>query len=212
MKKNGIQTEEFRFLAEKALASGAADAGIIAADGIIVEDRVRLKCRSGCPSYMKYLTCPPHSPEIEDFRRYLRDYHVALLVKFKSPAYLDESILYCLIRSLFDPGAQPEQKEKALGFMKELSVDSRNIHLIMLDLEKAAFNAGNPFAVTTICGACGLCETCNTATGVCNHPTIRRFSPEALGINIVKTAANAGMPIRFPAPDYPERIAILLID
>ncbi|MGA2162543.1 MAG: DUF2284 domain-containing protein, partial [Methanoregula sp.] len=90
--------------------------------------------------------------------------------------------------------------------------NSRYIHRIMLDLERAAFNAGYPFAVTTICGACGLCETCNIATGICNHPTMKRFSPEGLGINVVKTTANAGMPIRFPAPDNPGRIAILLID
>jgi predicted metal-binding protein len=212
MKIANIEPEEFRFLADKALEAGAADARIIATDRIIVEDRVRLKCWSGCPSYGKYLTCPPHVPEIEEFRRYLQNYRAALLVKFKSTAYLDDSIRYCLLSSLFDPGAQPAQKEKAMRFMKENSGNSRYIHGIMLDLEKTAFNAGYPFAVTTICGACGLCETCNTATGICNHPTTRRFSPEGLGINVVKTAANAGMPIHFPAPGNPERIAILLID
>jgi predicted metal-binding protein len=212
MKKSKTKTDEFGFLMDKAREAGAADVRIIAADGIIVEDRVRLKCRSGCPSYGKYLTCPPHAPEIEDFRQYLRDYRTALLVKFKSTAYLDDSIRSCLFSSLFDPGAQPAQKEKAARFMKENSDNSRYIHRIMLDLERAAFNAGYPFAVTTICGACGLCETCNIATGICNHPTMKRFSPEGLGINVVKTTANAGMPIRFPAPDNPGRIAILLID
>lgn len=206
------ELEKFRFLADKAKEAGAADARIIPADGIVVEDRVGLKCRSGCPSYGKYLTCPPHALAIEEFRNSLRDYHVALLVKFKSPAYLDASIRNCIISSLFDPGAEPAKKEKALAFMKELSGNSRTIHRIMLDLEKAAFNAGYPFAVTTICGACGLCETCNVATGICNRPTMKRFSPEGLGINVVKTAADAGMPIRFPAPEHPERIAILLID
>ncbi len=212
MKKSGTGTEKFRFLADKAREAGAEDARIVPADGIVIEDRVRLKCRSGCPSFGKYLTCPPHAPDIEDVRNYLKDYHSALLVKFKSTAYLDESIRSCILSSLFDPGAQPAQKEEATRFMKEISKNSRHIHRIMLDLEKAAFNAGYPFAVTTICGSCGLCETCNVATGVCNHPTMMRFSPEALGINVVKTAADAGMPIRFPAPDNPERIAILLID
>ncbi|MEN6611425.1 MAG: DUF2284 domain-containing protein [Methanoregulaceae archaeon] len=204
--------EKFRFLAEKAREAGAADARIIPADGIVVEDRVGLKCRSGCPSYGKYLTCPPHAPAIEEFRNYLRDYRVALLVKFTSPAFLDDGIRNCILSSLFDPGAEPAQKEKAISFTKELSGNSRHIHRIMLDLEKAAFNAGYPFAVTTICGACGLCGTCNVAMGICNRPTMKRFPPEGLGINVVKTAANAGMPIRFPAPPHPERIAILLID
>jgi predicted metal-binding protein len=212
MKKSETETEKFRFLADKAREAGAADARIIPADMIVVEERVRLKCRSGCPSYGKYLTCPPHAPDIEDFRNYLRDYHSALLVKFKSPAYLDESIRHCILSSLFDPEAQPAQKEKAIRFIMELSENCQYIHRTMLDLEKAAFNAGNPFAVTTISGTCRLCETCNITTGICNHPTMRRFTPEALGINVVQTSADAGMPIRFPAPDNPEEIAILLID
>jgi predicted metal-binding protein len=96
--------------------------------------------------------------------------------------------------------------------MQELAGHSRQIHLIMLDLEHEAFNAGYPFAITTICGSCSLCDPCNIAGGICNRPTMRRFTPEGLGINIVKTAENAGIPIRFPAPENPERIAILLID
>jgi predicted metal-binding protein len=42
--------------------------------------------------------------------------------------------------------------------------------------------------------------------------TMRRFAPEAVGINVIKTAEDAGMPIRFPAPEVPERMAILLIE
>jgi predicted metal-binding protein len=41
---------------------------------------------------------------------------------------------------------------------------------------------------------------------------MKRYAPEALGINVAKTTADAGMPIRFPAQENPERIAVLLID
>jgi len=41
---------------------------------------------------------------------------------------------------------------------------------------------------------------------------MKRFAPEALGINVAKTAADAGMPIHFPALNNPERVAILLIN
>jgi len=211
-KKNETGPEKFRFLADKAIQAGASDARIIPADGIIVEDRVRLKCISGCPSYGKNLTCPPHAPEVGEFRNYLRDYSAALLVKFESPAYLDDSVRSCALSSLFDPNADPARKERSLRFMQELAGHSRQIHMIMLDLEHEAFNAGYPFAITTICGSCSLCEICNTAAGICNRPTMRRFTPEGLGINVVKTAEKVGMSIRFPAPNHPERIAVLLID
>lgn len=212
MNKPEHHSDKFRFLAEAALDAGAVAATVIPAELIAVEDRVRMKCRSGCPSYGRYLTCPPNAPDIEEFRRYLGNYHVALLVKFKSRALLDEGIRDNILRSLYDPGVDPASREKAGHFMRDLSLDNRSLNRIMLDLEKMAFNAGYPFAVATVCGTCGLCEQCNTATGICNHPTMKRFPPEALGINVVKTTEDAGIAIRFPSPPNPDRVAILLID
>ena len=206
------ETEKFRFLTDTALATGAVAAAVIPAALVAVEDRVRLKCRSGCPSYGKFLTCPPYSLTPGEFRACLREYKYALIVKFRSIAILDENIRYCILRARFDPDADPEQKENAARFIRESSGHNRSLNMLMLDLEKMAFNAGFPFAITTFCGTCGLCETCNITTGICNHPTLRRFAPEALGINVIKTAEDAGMPIRFPAPEFPERLAILLID
>jgi predicted metal-binding protein len=204
--------EKFQFLVDAALTAGAVAAVIIPAGQVTVENRVRLKCSSGCASYGKYLTCPPHAPSPEEFRACLLDYRYALLVKFESNAFMDENIRSCLLRARFDPGAGPLQKENAARFLRELSVDNRRMNEIMLELEKTAFNAGYPFAVTTACGTCGLCETCNTATGICNHPTKKRFPPEALGINVVRTTQDADIPIHFPSPEHPERVAILLID
>jgi predicted metal-binding protein len=135
-----------------------------------------------------------------------------MLVKFECTAFLDENIRFCLHRAQYDPGAEPAQKENVTRFRRELSMDIRRMNNILLELERTAFNAGNPFAVTTVCGSCDLCETCNTATGICNHPTRRRFSSEALGINMVRTTQDAGIPIRFPSPTHPEQVAILLID
>jgi len=213
MKKSGTECEEFRFLADKVREAGAADARIIPADGIVVEDRVRQKCRMGCYEFGKSLTCPPHAPPVEDFRQSLRDYHYALLVRFRSGAEFGEEIRYSLFRDLIDPSAPQASKESAVAFLTAWVTETRKLHRVMLDLEQAAFNAGYTFALTTICGpGCRLCETCNVQEGRCIHPTMMRFSPEALGINVVKTAADAGIPIHFPAPENPERIAILLID
>lgn len=216
MERKRTRTEDragkFRFLADAALAAGAVAAKVIPADKITVEDRVRLKCSAGCPSYGKSLGCPPFSITPAEFRACLGDYRSALIVKFRSAAVFGDAIRLCYLRSRYDPGAAPEQKESAERFRREIAEHNRQLNRIMLELERTAFNAGYPFAVATACGTCGLCESCNTANGTCNHPTLRRFAPEALGINVIRTAEDAGMPIRFPAPDNPERVAIVLLE
>ena len=213
MKTAGPDTEKFRFLADMAREAGAEDARIIPAERIVVEDRVREKCRTGCYEYGKYLTCPPHAPPVGDFRKSLRDYRHALVVRFRSGTEFREEIRHSLFHDLIDPSAKKESKESALAFVTAYVTEGQGLHKIMLDLEHAALNTGFTFALTTICGpGCRLCGSCNIATGICNHPTMKRHSPESLGINVIKTAADAGMPIRFPAPEHPERIAILLID
>lgn len=213
MKITETEIQNFKFLTDKALESGAVDVRIIPADGIVIEDRVRLKCKIGCYEFGKFLTCPPYAPPVEDFRKSLMDYQHGLPVKFRSETKFGEDIRYSFWRNLIDPTTQKESKESAMTFINDYLTETRRLHRVMLELEREAFNARNPFALTTICGpGCRLCETCNIQGGKCNLPTMMRFSPEALGINVVKTAADAGIPIQFPAQYNPERIAILLIN
>jgi predicted metal-binding protein len=213
MKKTGNEIQDYEFLADKAREAGAADARIIPAAGIVVEDRVRQKCSTGCYEFGKSLTCPPYAPAVEEFRKSLADFQYALIVKFRSGTEFKEEIRYSLFPTLIDPAAPKELKESAFAFIGAYVAEGRKLHRVMLELEGAAFNAGYPFALTTICGpGCRLCESCNVQEGKCIHPTMKRFSPEALGINVVKTAAGAGMPIHFPALHSPERIALMLID
>jgi predicted metal-binding protein len=189
MKKTGTEIQDFTFLADLAREAGATDAGIIPADKIIVEDRVRQKCLMGCYESGRYLTCPPHTPPVEDFRKSLKDYHYALVVRFRSGTEFGEGIRYSFWRNLLDPKTPQVSKESAVAFIGAYIGETRTLHRVMLDLEKAAFNAGYPFALTTICGpGCRLCETCNVQDEKCIHPTMKRFAPEALGINVMKTA------------------------
>ena len=213
MKKSGTETDRFRFLADKAREAGAADTRIIPADGIVIEDRVWQKYLNGCYESGKHLTCPPHAPPVEDFRKSIKEYRSALLVKFHSEAKFAKEIRRSFFRTLIDPAVPKTAKDSAVAFVTAFVTETQELHHIMLDLEQAAMGAGYPFALTTICGpGCRLCETCNIEAGQCSRPTMKRFAPEALGINVVKTAADAGMPIHFPAHEHPERIAILLID
>jgi predicted metal-binding protein len=51
------------FLVKLALEKGAADAKIISASQVVIEDRVVLKCRVGYNHYGETLACPPIRPQ-----------------------------------------------------------------------------------------------------------------------------------------------------
>lgn len=212
MSLSGDPVGEFSFLVDTAKQLGATDARIIPAEEIVVENRVPLKCRAGCVGYGKKLTCPPYVPTPDEFRKVLAEYRYALIVKFISPAVADPEIIRSIYKYWLDPAAPADKKEKATQFWQDYFAGSRDCAPLMLELEKTAFNKGYTFALAFVNGSCRLCETCNVKTGVCLHPTQARIPEHAVGINMKKTAANAGMPIRFPVEGHPEPMAVLLID
>lgn len=205
-------TREFDFLRTLALNLGATEARVIPAGAVVVENRVVLKCRVGCDDYGKKLTCPPFVPKVDEFRKMLKDYKYALIVKFKSPAEADKDVSRSLLRSQFDPNMSRDLREKASKFWSDWKNDKKRILLAVLDLEKAAFNKGYTFAVGFTSGSCGLCEKYNVEAGICLHPTMARCPEHAVGVNMKKTAEKAGMPISFPIKGKPEPTALLLID
>jgi predicted metal-binding protein len=211
MNKIQKQPGDYAFLVEAARTLGAANAKVIPASDIIVENRVPLKCRS-CIGYGKKLTCPPHVPPPDEFRKILAEYHNALLVKFISPANADPDVICSIYRYWLDPEAPADKKEKAAQFWKDHFNGTGAFAPMMLELERTAFNTGNPFALAFVNGSCRLCETCNVKSGICVHPTQARIPEHAVGVNMVKTAEKAGMPIRFPVQGHPELMALLLID
>lgn len=211
MKKDPV-SPQYAFLMEKARELGAKDAKVIPAADIVVENRVPLKCRAGCIAYGKKLTCPPYVPTPDEFRKVLSEYHHALLVKFISPAEADPDVICSIYKYWLDPAAPADKKEQATQFWKDHFNGTGMFAPAMLELERTAFNAGNPFALAFVNGSCRLCETCNVKAGVCVHPTQARIPEHAVGVNMVKTAEKAGMPIRFPVQGHPELMALLLID
>ena len=87
------EAEKFQFLVKLALENGAADAKIIPANKVVVEDRVVLKCKVGCNHYGKTLACPPYTPSAEEFRKIVSEYSYAMFMKFKSKAEADPEVL-----------------------------------------------------------------------------------------------------------------------
>ncbi len=204
--------EKFQFLVKLALENGAADAKIIPANKVVVEDRVVLKCKVGCTHYGKTLACPPYTPSAEEFRKIVSEYSYVLFMKFKSKAEADPEVLKKLMVAETDPTVPKEVKEKAAKFWADWKDDKRKMLQAVVDLEKAAMSKGYSLAIAFVSGHCQLCEKCNTETRICVHPNLARWSEDAVGVNVRKTANNAGIQVSFPFAKNPESFALILID
>jgi len=209
--KQKSKTKEFDFLLEEAKKLGALEAKIISPSKVVVEDRVLLKCRTGCDSYGKKFICPPYTPTPDEFRKILREYRKVLIVKFPADAEAEEDVGRSLQKNQCSPAIPPDLRERTNKFWDVWGADKRRILLAMLELEKAAFNRGFTLVFALTAGSCTLCEKCNM-DGSCTHPTMARYAEHALGVNVKKTLMNAGMSIKFPFEKHPEGIGMLLID
>jgi predicted metal-binding protein len=210
MSENG--SEKFLFLVKLALQNGATDAKIIPTSKVVVEDRVVLKCKVGCNHYGKTLACPPYTPSAEEFRKIVSEYSYAMFMKYKSIAEASPEVLAKLMVAETDATVSREIKEKAAKFWQDWKDDKRKMLESVVGLEKAAMNKGYSLAISFISGHCQLCEKCNTETRICRNPNLARWSEDAVGVNVKKTAANAGISVTFPFAKNPESFAILLID
>ncbi len=195
-----------------ALELGASDARIIPASNVVVEDRVVLKCKVGCTNYGKTLACPPYTPTATEFRKIVGEYSYAMFMKFPSKAEASPDLQQMLSKSPSDPCLNSETKQKIDKFWADWKRDKKEMLESVVKLEKEAMHKGYSLAVCFVSGSCQLCEKCNLETRICVHPELARLSEDAVGVNVKKTAKNAGIEFVFPFPKNPESFALLLID
>lgn len=204
------QGEKFDFLRKLALDLGASDAKIISSERVVIEDRVVLKCKVGCNNYGKTLACPPYTPSAEEFRKIVSEYNYALFMKFKSKAEADSDLRENLSKTEAD--IPNDLKEKADKFWATWKEDKKSMLSSVIKLEREAMNKGYSLAIAFVSGSCQLCDKCSIETRICIHPDLARYSEDAVGVNVKKTAENAGIAFVFPFPKNPESFALLLID
>lgn len=202
---------QFNFLKDLALQQGATEAKIIPTKNIIVENRVVLKCKIGCNNYGKTLMCPPYAPNIDNFRKTLTEYNYALVLKFKSQATATPEITQLLSKNQTDPTLTEDQKQKITQFWNEWNNERKQVLENLRQIEKTAMNNGYPLALAFTTGTCILCNKCNTEQRICKRPTEARCSAQAVGINIMKTLQNAGIPMTYPFQKNPEAFGLVLI-
>lgn len=181
-------------------------ARLIDTPDVVVEDRVSLLCHFGCDDYAKKLTCPPHTPKPDDFRRSLEEYRKAVIVSFPCPATLDRAGA-CSLMSLSHKAPPVE----VATFWKDWHSWKLGAYNRLLEIEKYSFSQGLPFALAFGFGSCPLCTTCATTFTECRFPSRRRCSLEAVGINVVATSARAGINLSFPFSEHPLAIGLVLL-
>lgn len=202
MKKKEL--ERFSEFIGVALKAGATAARMIPSSQVMIDERVRLKCEiPRCAGYGRFLTCPPHVMSVDAFSRILSDYKWGLLVQVEAKnidsrdrgkGRIDRAIL----------------KENA----KLHHPFRRKLLEIVEAVESAAFKKGMPFAAGLVGGSCTLCERCVTdkVSTACRHPFRARPPMEAVGIDVVKTAQNAGLPIHLSSSKSVIWTGLILLD
>lgn len=157
----------------------------IKAKDIIVEERVYLKCAYGCNDFGKRLNCPPNCISIDKFKTILSEYDngIILLQEYRTSS-----------------------KENMIDVWENAR---REAFRKMIEIEKFAFNSGYTFAHLLRPGSCNECEICESK---CSKHSLRRFSPEAIGINLHKTLKNVNVVIDYSDYSVINLIGILLLE
>ena len=161
-----------------------AEAAMIDPDRVVVSEAVAMKCRYGCSSYGRWLTCPPHSPPPDKTKLLLGEYHRAVLVRFSADA-ADKN--------------QPIMKRP---------------QRLMAELEAKLMKRGSYKALALAMGRCFQCDQCVLSAGDCPHPDVARPSMEACGIDVFATAKRAGLEVRLLEDnvDVVDLVGMVLVD
>jgi predicted metal-binding protein len=213
----------------RARALGAGSAAPLPARAVVVDERVNFKCRVPlCASYGVNLMCPPNTPTAAETRTALARYSDTLVVQLDIPltqAAVDEALEGMGYAEAQAPGTAAGAADaggngggtggnaQTAAYEARLRDSQNEFARLMTALEAEAFKMGYRFAAAFAGGDCVLCDVCAGANGQpCNHPFEARPSMEAVGIDVVATAAAAGLAIELPADEHPRWTGLLLID
>ncbi len=199
---------------------GAYRAKAFSAHLVVVDERVRMKCEIPlCPHFGHCLTCPPNVPSVEEFSKVLKRYATALLVQTRSSITgemkdydRDEVLRY--VAAPGTPKAQRKGKAKETDDLDNLKLAAVRLHKLVNEVEGKAMALGFPYALGLIGGECMLCPECvGVPSGKkCRRPYQARPSMEGVGIDVIRTSLNAGLPFDIPPKQEIIWSGLVLVD
>ena len=192
---------------------GVSHAKAIDAKYVTADERVRLKCQvPRCDDYGLNLMCPPNVMPVADFIKILSRYKFAVLLQLNCPIRQD---MLKMIESEQGYLTDLYQNKAFLAsYHKTFTPAKKKLQEIVHRVESAAYSMGHTFATGFIAGSCRLCAEC-VAIGSnepCRQPFKARPSMEAMGIDVVQTAANAGLPFEAPPNETVVFNGLILIE
>ncbi len=183
--------EHLEALCANAAIYGASKVAPVPVQNIVIDPRVNFKCQVPlCKYYGRSHICPPLVMSAEEFSKVLARYSFAIMVQISLPAQ--------------ELGADREKAARD---------QVRKLNEIVAKLERDAFLLG--------CRSRGRSggRSMPPVRGMrrhrgrdCRFPFQARPSMEALGIDVIKTAENAGMPIDLPPKDTYLWTGLVLLD
>jgi predicted metal-binding protein len=200
---------QFREFLKTARELGATASRVFDAKDVVVDERVRLKCRVPvCRNYGVSLMCPPNVMPLDEFRNVLARFQKALLVQI---AYDVPDWMLERIHAAEDLAALYNDEIYLKGWDQTYLVAKNTLETIADRLEAAAFKKGLKYATAFSAGKCTLCEACAGVGNRCRNPYKARPSMEAMGIDVGETARNAGLPFEESASDRVVLNALVLL-
>ncbi|HEB30907.1 MAG TPA: DUF2284 domain-containing protein [Spirochaetes bacterium] len=209
----GKMENDMKRLCDLALNSGGTAASCFEAKDVVIDERTRFKCMVPvCDDYGVNLMCPPNVMSVADFARILSRYGVAILLQVGIA--IPEKIKNMIENETENIADLYKNKAFSDSYHQSLTKARKLLHEIVNKAESAAFSMGYNFAAGLIGGSCRLCGTCVNpgSKEPCRHPFLARPSMEAMGIDVVKTAINAGLPFDIPPKETAVWNGLILID
>lgn len=192
-------------LCQRARELGALEAVSIRATDVVVDERVRLKCLvPRCPFYSTNLMCPPNLMPVSEFKKILKAYHYAILIKIELASsgppdevtgLNDVSKAWEIVKSAGRKEEQPVTP--TTEYARVLRDSQERLYKVISQIESICVREGYCFAAGLSGGGCFLCDDCVGPKSACRYPFKARPSAEAMGIDVVATAKRAGMQLNF---------------
>ena len=164
---------------QRAIELGATDAKIIAADQVIIDERVLAKCTyPKCDHFGTSANCPPYAMSLDQVRKVVNNFKHAIFIKLEVPS---KDI------------AGTEARER--GFVNSCRIELAEI---IAKIESEAFYDGYHLALAFGSGPCKTifcpdteCSALITGQG-CRYGLKARSSMEAVGMDCFTMTARAG--------------------